>query len=131
MKQWGELETFKCVDLQDSFVIGWNNYDDVFFIDMEASLWPGHPQYETPNKDEYTCYKKARLEFRNPKNINGLLTMNKVKPNMAMNDELTDYDEIEIFELGEYEYHLVGSFGDVTFIATSWDFKVDRKNTNI
>ena len=127
MKQWNEIDIFKNVDLQDSFVIGWKCSDETFFVDVEASLWPGHSDYEAPKEGEYTCYKKARLLFRNPTNIVGLLPMGEVEPNEVMEGEIPDYDTIEDFEIGNGQFRLTGSFGDVTFTADEWAFKVARK----
>ncbi|MDG9671225.1 hypothetical protein ONV78_26055 [Hahella sp. CR1] len=127
MKQWNEIDIFKNVDLQDSFVIGWKCSDETFFIDMEASLWPGHPDYEEPNKGEHTCYKKARLIFRSPSNIKGLFPIDQVEANKAMEGEIPDYDTIEHFEIGNGQFHLVGAFGDVTLSAEDWTFKVTRR----
>lgn len=127
MKQWKEIEIFKNVDLQDSFVIGWKCSNETFFVDMEASLWPGHPDYEAPNKDEHTCYKKARLVFRNPFNIEGLLPAEQVDPNKVVEGEIPDYDTIESFEINGGQFCIVGAFGEVTLSAEGWDFKVARK----
>jgi hypothetical protein len=124
MKQWNELEIFQHIDLHDSFIIGWKCTDDTFFIDMEASLWPGHDAYEVPNEGEYTCYKKARLLFRNPINIVGLLAQYEVEPNKVTEGEIPDYDTIENFEIGTSEFRLSGKFGNVTLGASEWAFKV-------
>lgn len=127
MKLWTEICEFENVDLHDSFVIGWKCSDDTFFIDLEVSLWPGHKDYEAPKTGEYTCYKKARLIFRNPNNVEGLTPMSKVQPNNVIEGEIPDYDTVENFELGNGEFHLEGSFGDVTLLADDWAFKVSAK----
>ena len=126
MKQWNEVNIFQNVDLHDSFITGWACTDEIFFIDLDASLWPGHEAYDTPKKDEYTCYKKARLIFRNPINIIGLLSQNEVEPNKVTEHEIPDYDTIENFEIGDGKFRLSGEFGDVTLEASAWVFKVAR-----
>lgn len=123
MKSWKELEVFKHTDLEDSFVIGWESSDETFFIDLEISLWPGHAEYEQPQKNEFTCYKKARLIFRNPRNLSGLLAMSDVVPTSDPSGT-PDYDTIEDFNVGDFEYHLSGEFGNVTFSAADWNFKI-------
>lgn len=127
MKHWSEIDIFRNIDLQDSFVIGWKCSDETFFVDMEASLWPGHPDYEAPMKDEHTCYKKARLLFRKPSNIEGLLSIDQIDANEVTEGEILDYDTIESFEIGDGRFRLVGAFGDVTLSADDWAFKVARK----
>ena len=129
MESWKDLEAFENIDLQDSFVIGWKNSDETFFIDMEVSIWPGHKDYEKPKKDEYTCYKKGRLIFRSPQNVKGLLNINDVTPNKVLPEEIPDYDTVDDLEIGDTEFHLVGAFGDVTLSAKSWDFKIVYKHT--
>lgn len=124
MKQWHEIDVFNNVDLYDSFVIGWQCTDETFFIDLEASLWPGHSEYEPPKKDEHTCYKKAQLLFRNPRNIKGLLPIGQVEASKVMENEIPDYDTIDSFEISNKKFRLIGSFGDVNFIAEEWEFKV-------
>jgi hypothetical protein len=52
--------------------------------------------------------------------------MSKVKPNKVMAGEIPDYDTIERFEIGNGEFRLVGSFGDVTLVADEWAFKIAR-----
>jgi hypothetical protein len=124
MKHWNEIEVFQQVDLHDSFIIGWTYSDDAFFIDMEASLWPGHDAYEAPKEGQYTCYKKARLLFRNPINIVGLSAQYEVKPNKVTQGEIPDYGTIDNFKIGNGEFRLSGKFGNVTVWASEWAFKV-------
>ena len=124
MKQWNEVNIFQNVDLHDSFITGWKCNDEMFSIDMEASLWPGHEAYETPKEDEYTCYKKSRLTFINPINVIGLLSQNEVEPNKVTEAETPDYDTIESFEIDDGKYRVSGKFGSVTLEASEWEFKV-------
>ena len=127
MRSWKDLEVFKSVDLNDSFVIGWKSSEESFFIDMDVSLWPGHSDYEEPKSNEYTCYKKARLLFREPKNIEGLIPIQEVAPNKVKQGEIPDYDTIESFAVGKSGFHIVGGFGDVTLSAKEWAFKIAYK----
>lgn len=59
----------------DSFILGWHREGDRLIFVLEASLWPGHPDYERPRPDEWTCYKPARLVFEGVHSIEGLPEM--------------------------------------------------------
>jgi hypothetical protein len=64
---------------------------------VEASLWPGHPAYEPPPPDQWTCYKPARLVFDGVQAVDGL-------PDMADVPYCTDPDGSRDFgSLGELE----------------------------
>ena len=60
---WKEMEIFKGIDLNDSFVLSWKYINDTLTFDIEASIWPESPFYEKPVGDDYTCYKNAFLSL--------------------------------------------------------------------
>lgn len=107
---------FENVDLEDSWVLNWhvNTERQQLIFDLEASLWEGHQYYTAPLPEEYTCYKNAQLIFDNVSNIDGLLSMENVKPTVD-SDGSTDYGNIEGLRQGEKGiYKLDGEFGEVT-----------------
>jgi len=61
---WTQIELFKGIDLNDSFILSWVHEDDQLTFDLEASIWPESKYYTTPKEDEYTCYRKATLSFK-------------------------------------------------------------------
>ncbi|AUD77728.1 hypothetical protein CW740_00145 [Kangiella profundi] len=69
---WTELEIFKGIDLNDSFVLGCSQSEGRLSFDLEASIWPESKFYTEPKKNEYTCYKKAFLSFVGVDSIQGL-----------------------------------------------------------
>lgn len=84
------------IDLEDSWVLGWHHDREhgqlVFKID--TSLWPGHPDYEQPLPNEYTCYKHGELIFDEVIEVNGLPRMDDARPNIDPDGTL-DYGNIE------------------------------------
>ena len=70
----------KDIDLNDSFVLSWSLGTDELAFEVEASIWPDSKYYDKPKKNEYTCYKPARLLFKYVKEVNGLLEMAQVTP---------------------------------------------------
>jgi hypothetical protein len=52
--EWPQIEIFKGIDLNDSFVLNWNHEDDHLSFELEASIWPESDYYTTPKQGEYT-----------------------------------------------------------------------------
>ena len=48
---WEELEIFKGIDLNDSFVLSWRKEPNEVIFELEASIWPESEYYEEPKKD--------------------------------------------------------------------------------
>jgi hypothetical protein len=55
---------FDGVTLTDTFVLDWKHEGDCLVFTVLASLWPGHPAYESPKPGEWTCYKRGRIVFK-------------------------------------------------------------------
>ncbi|MGX5172429.1 hypothetical protein ACUR5C_00210 [Aliikangiella sp. IMCC44653] len=108
-----ELEIFKGIDLTDSFVLYWELERNCLSFDLEASIWPESRYYSKPKDDEFTCYKKARLDFLNVNSIQGLKDMSQVTPSTDADGE-KDYGNIDVLTIGDEGYFLEGDFGEVT-----------------
>jgi hypothetical protein len=107
---------FDGVDLEDSWVLGWHfeAARNRLVFDLEASLWPGHASYVSPAPDEHTCYKRALLIFESVANIDGLPTVDTVKPYIDPDGSI-DYGNIEgLHHAGGGVYELGGDFGEVS-----------------
>src|SRR5690349_1584808 len=68
----GVHEMFEGVSLEDTWIIGWRHDHDRVIVNVEASLWPGHHDYELPRPGEWTCYKRGRLVFEAVRSVSGL-----------------------------------------------------------
>lgn len=108
---------FEHVMIQDCWVLGWRHVSDTVAIDIEASLWPGHPEYSTPMPDEWTCYKPAELLFTGVVSVSGLRDQSTVRANEDP-DEMLDYGAIETLERARNGYKIEGEFGKVTIVAS-------------
>ncbi len=60
---WRELREFRYLDLEASFVLGWQLRGDTLCVDLDLHLEPGHAFYETPRPAEKVCIRPAVLEF--------------------------------------------------------------------
>ncbi len=107
-----ELEIFKGIDLTDSFVLYWELERNCLSFDLEASVWPESRYYSKPKDDEFTCYKKARLDFLNVDSIQGLKDMNQVTPSTDVSGE-KDYGNIDSLIIDEDGFSLEGDFGEI------------------
>ncbi len=106
-------DPFYGVMIEDTWVLGWSYHSGQLTFDLEASLWPGHPQYEPPRPNEWTCYKPATLVFIQPSSVTGLKDMHEVRT-VSNADGTVDYGSLESIELTPPVYRVSGPFGDVT-----------------
>ncbi len=60
---WRELREFQHVDLESSFVLGWQLDGDTLCVDLDLHLEPGNTFYEPPRPAEKVCIRPAVLEF--------------------------------------------------------------------
>jgi len=117
------MDTFEGVDLNDSFVLGWDSSEGRLCFELEASLWPQSPHYSEPKSGEYTCYKRATLEFVGASDICGLAPLDSVRP---IHDPAgpPDCGNIDSLAATEGTFHLSGSFGQVTVTGGALRFVV-------
>jgi hypothetical protein len=112
MIDWREMELFQGIDLNDSFVLHWDVEPHLVVFELEASLWPESEFYRTPKKGDYTCYRTARLMFRDYDSISGLFSMNDVKPTVGP-DNMVDYGNIDSLYQEGAVFRVYGDFGEV------------------
>ena len=120
---WTELSEFKGIDLNDSFVLSWEQTSDKIVFNLEASIWPQSPHYSKPEPNEHTCYRKASLSFTGIKEINGLQPIETVKPTIDP-DGTSDYGTIELLTQYSNGYSIVGEFGAVKITGGQLEFKI-------
>jgi hypothetical protein len=114
------------VDLEDSWVLGWR-YDAPagrLAIEVEASLWPGHPAYEPPSAGEHTCYRRATLAFEGVTSASGLRMQSEV-PGHLDPDGTRDYGSVDALEGADGVFRLAGEMGEVTVEAAVLRLRVD------
>ncbi|KIP65097.1 hypothetical protein [Vibrio aestuarianus] len=111
------------VDLQDSFVLGWNYCDQTLEIELEFSIWSESEYYKTPKVGEYTCYRLGSLLFNDVSSITGLLNQSDIQPALDP-DGSKDYGNIEYFEKNQSCFKAVGSFGNIEFESSGIHFEL-------
>jgi len=120
---WSEMSVFEGVDLSDSFILGWTQDGGRLAFYIEASIWPASKYYSTPKAGEYTCYRKAVLEFVGSIEIIGLRPI-ELTPSSSDPDGSKDYGNIDsLMALGN-GFRLTGDFGDVSIKGGELRFEI-------
>ena len=109
----------KGVNLQDSFVLGWQQRADSLEFIIDFSLWPESPDYRRPKENEWTCYRRGFLQFDSVTAVDGLKDESKVRASVDANGE-KDFGNIESFEQMTGLVKLTGDFGAVHVHCGSW-----------
>lgn len=120
---WNQIELFKGIDLNDSFVLNWLQEGARLRFDLEASIWPDSLHYSKPENDEYTCYRKATLIYTGVQTIVGLKPVESM-PSTAGLDGETDFGNIDTFIQTENGFQLSGDFGSVNIVSGELRFEV-------
>lgn len=111
-RTWREMEEFSHMDLEDSWVTSWRVTEEELVVEVEASLWPGHPEYETPIYGNHTCYKPAQVVFPSVKLLEGLRTMEEVSGTQDLDGSI-DYGFMFLYEAKPHEYWVESGFGSL------------------
>jgi len=117
------MPVFEGVDLNDSFILGWTHDGGKLAFYIEASIWPASQYYSTPKAGEYTCYRKATLEFVGCMEITGLHPI-QLTPSSVDPDGSKDYGNIDSLVALESGFRVVGDFGDVSIRGGELRFEV-------
>lgn len=120
---WAELSEFEGIDLNDSFVLSWEQTSDKIVFNLEASIWPQSTYYTSPKPNEHTCYRKATLTFLGTNKVNGLRSMETVKPTIDP-DGTSDYGNIDSLLQSSNGYTIAGEFGAVKISGGELEFKI-------
>ena len=120
---WAQIELFKGIDLNDSFVLNWTHEDNQLSFELEASIWPESEHYSKPKDDVYTCYRKATLMFTKVQSINGLKPI-EFAPSTKDPDGITNYGNIDALYQTDNGFNIVGDFGSDNIIGGELHFEV-------
>jgi hypothetical protein len=114
VEDWRDMQEFTGVDLEDSFVLGWQHdrASRRVVFELEASLWPLHPRYETPPPEHHTCYCRARLVFDDVHWVAGLRPVAEAKGTTDP-DGTVDYGNIEGLRYKDGICRFGGEVGEV------------------
>ena len=120
---WTQIDVFKGIDLNDSFVLNWSHEGNQLIFYLEASIWPGSKYYTGVKKGEYTCYRQATLAFVGINDISGLLPI-ETAASTTDPDGSVDYGTIESFQAFDGMFELSGDFGKVKILGGEFRFEV-------
>jgi hypothetical protein len=109
---------FEGVLTTDTFVISWRQEADRLVFVVDASLGPGHPNYEPPLPGEWSCYKPARLVFKGVRVVDGLPQMES-SPHCTDADGSQDFGTLDELVAEPGGYRVAGDFGVVRIQADS------------
>jgi len=109
-------EQLKGVMVEDCFVLSWEVVDGALSIEIEASLWPGHPIYSPPKPNEWTCYMPATLLFSRVSQLKGLNSMAEVSP-IPGSEDPPDYGTLDYIEENDNFFKIGGPLGELSFRA--------------
>jgi hypothetical protein len=124
MQSWTEMDEFRCVDLQDTFIYSWAVADGALTFEVLVSLWPGHPRYEEPANSHYTCFRKGSLKFFELASIDGLAKMTEVSQSLDL-DGTVDYGCFYFLGYdGNERYVVSGDFGEVKLRCAGMEFRI-------
>lgn len=101
----------------------WKHEDDRLSFELEARIWPESVHYTKPEKDEYTCYRKATLKFVGIKNVGGLKPKESVQRSRDPDGSI-DYGNIDDLKALEGSFIVVGEFGTVRIQGGELRFEV-------
>ncbi|MBB1347498.1 MULTISPECIES: hypothetical protein [Pseudoalteromonas] len=107
------MDSMDGIDLQDSFVLGWEVSENQFSIQLEASIWPSSVHYAEPKANEYTCYKKAVLTFSDFSSISCVNGQSAIEPTTDIDGSI-DYGNIDSFIKTESGFFISACFGNVS-----------------
>ncbi len=110
MTNYHELDEFKDVLLEDSFVIGIKESEVEISFSSELVLRENHPMHRPPKIGEQHCYQDADIIFSNVRHIEWL-----EKNNSSFTDAngSVDYGNIDIFQFSSKGYYLEGDWGRI------------------
>lgn len=83
----------KGIDLEDTWLLAmhFDNELNVLSLKVDLSIWPDSNYYRTPLPKEWTCYRKAEINFVGVQEISGLFNLEDIKPSTDQNGE-KDWD---------------------------------------
>jgi hypothetical protein len=108
--QYYELEEFRHLYLEDSYVLGLDEGDRSLSLRMEFVLRESHPTYRPPPADRQYCYRKGTITFANVRQKNW------IEKTFALSRDASgevDYGNIDTFTYEGDWSKLQGDWGEV------------------
>lgn len=110
MSNYFEWEGFEALYLEDSYVLGISEEEEIITFYVEAVLTEKHPLYKAPNEDEQYCYKRGRIVFENIKERNWV---SRSQLEFVDSESDADLGNIDSLKLDNNRYNLSGDWGEL------------------
>lgn len=110
MSNYHQLDDFKDVFLEDSFVVGIKECEAEIYFSVELVLCENHSMHRPPKTGEQHCYQYAEIVFENVHHIEWLEKSNN---NFTDKNGSVDYGNIDVFQFSPEGYYLEGDFGRI------------------
>jgi hypothetical protein len=120
---WRNLEDFKGIDLNDSFILSWEQSTEKLTFELIVSIWPESVFYTKPHPNEHTCYRKGTLSFIGIESLVGLASMDSTRYSTDPDGSI-DYGNIDSLIKSESGFNLCGQFGEVTISGGLLHFEI-------
>ncbi|SEI13863.1 hypothetical protein SAMN05660691_04137 [Rheinheimera pacifica] len=117
------MGVFKGIDLNDSFVLDWSSEKNRLCFELIASIWPESKYYVEPKLNEYTCYRKATLQFVNTVSVTGLRPKSAVISSIDPDGSM-DYGNIDTLQVVDNGFELTGDFGYIKISGGELRFEI-------
>ena len=121
MKKYFEIDAFRNIYLEDSYVIGIKESEGCIIFYMEFVLSAAHSCYSEPLSNEQYCYKKEAIEFKGCSSINWL---KRTKQAFTDQNSNVDLGNIDIFVRRGAVNQLEGDWGEVEITNSQRDIIV-------
>jgi len=104
----------EAVYLEDSFVLAVTVQPNKVYFVVDVVLTEEHSQYSEPRDGEQYCYRRGRLEFLEPRQVNWRMSSRRATYDA---EGETDYGGFDHFEVGSSRYVVAGDFGTLEIEA--------------
>jgi len=120
---WRQIEVFKGIDLNDSFVLDWSFENNCLCFELQVSIWLESKYFVKPKLNEYTCYRKAILQFVNTVSVLGLKPKSAVMSSTDPDGSI-DYGNIDTLQVVDGGFELIGDFGNLKISGGELRFEI-------
>lgn len=121
-----DLECFKGLFLEDSFVLQILEMPELISFQVEFVLTEDHPEYKEPLGNEMYCYRLGEISFKEPKQIIWKLK-NPKAVSIDANGE-NDLGNIDLFFKSGHDYSLQGDWGCVIINCGNLEVKLQEQS---
>ncbi len=116
-----DLPQLAGIYLEDSFVLGLQEVDDVLAFEMEFVLTPEHPDYRPAQPNQQHCYARGELRFVRPRMVDW------IRRTLCTSTDATgevDFGAIDALTLEAGRYRLEGDWGEVQLNADTVEVRL-------